>query len=206
MGVEQSRADFRGLGAFRGGHIDVAGGQGQAVGLAHRRTGLNARGHVEVADHAADDGLLLPVLLAEYGDIGPGEHKKFEHHGADPPEMDGPALAAEAFRQFRHLHPGGVVRRVHGTRLGHEEHVRAVAFGNGGVALGVAGVGFQILAGAELRGIHEQADHQTLGQSARVDHQVFMPGVVIAHGGNQGDILALGVPGPALGRQFLGIG
>ncbi len=36
-------------------------------------------------------------------------------------------------------------------------------------------------------------------------HEVFMAGMVIAHGRHQGDVLAGGVPGPALGRQCLGI-
>ena len=73
------------------------------------------------------------------------------------------------------------------------------------VALGIAGICFQILAGAKLGRVDKKAHHQAFRLRAGKGHEVFVPLMVVAHGRHQSDIVSGAVPGLALGRQLLGI-
>ena len=120
--------------------------------------------------------------------------------------MGRPAQAAHDAGKVRHFHPGGVVFRIHGRGFGDEDGVRAVGGGDLRIALDVARIGGKVFIGAELGGVDEKADHKTLGKAAALVHERLVTGMVIAHGGHKGDVLAGRVPGAALGRQILGIG
>ena len=99
-----------------------------------------------------------------------------------------------------------MIFRIHGRGFGDEDGVRAVGGGDLRIALDVARIGGKVFIGAELGGVHEKADHKTLGKAAALVHERLVTGMVIAHGGHKGDVLAGRVPGAALGRQILGIG
>ena len=44
-------------------------------------------GHVEIADHPADDRQLLEVLFPEDRGLGTGQQEELQHHGADTIEV-----------------------------------------------------------------------------------------------------------------------
>ena len=72
--------------ALFGGEVGVARGQGEAVGLAHRRRADDLERQVEVAHHLPDDAELLVVLLAEHGDVGPHLREQLAAHRGDAAE------------------------------------------------------------------------------------------------------------------------
>ena len=88
-GAQRQRAD-----ALLGAEADVAGGQREPVGLAHRGHDLEAHRDVEVAHHPPEDGDLLGVLLAEVGDVGRDDVEQLADDGADAVEVPGAALGA----------------------------------------------------------------------------------------------------------------
>ena len=71
----------------------VAARQREAVGLAHGRQDGELDGQVEVAHHAAQDGDLLGVLLAEERDVGRDDVEELGHDRADAGEVAGPRSA-----------------------------------------------------------------------------------------------------------------
>ena len=96
-GGEEGAADSGGVGAVLGGELAVAGGEGEAVGLADGGVGNDFDGDVEVADHATDEGELLVVFVSEDGEIGLEDVEEFEDDGEDAIEMSGAGGAAEVF-------------------------------------------------------------------------------------------------------------
>ena len=69
--------------ALRCGQVGVAGTCCESVGFANRGAGDDFKVEVQIPDHAADDGELLPVLLAKEC-MGRGDDvEKLRHHGAD---------------------------------------------------------------------------------------------------------------------------
>ena len=87
-----------GGGSFGLGKIDVARGKGEAVGVALGRHADDLEVEVEVAGHAADDGELLIILLAEQGDVGPDLVEQLGDDGRDAVEMAGTRGAVTARR------------------------------------------------------------------------------------------------------------
>jgi hypothetical protein len=82
-------------GPLRGREILVAAAHGETIVLAHRGhaddgVGIGLR-QIEIARHAADDGELLPVLLAEQRDIRPHLVEQLAHHRRHAIEMPGRA-------------------------------------------------------------------------------------------------------------------
>ena len=119
--------------------------------------------------------------------------------------MHWPRKAAQPTREVGNLHPCAVVGVIHNPRVGHEQHVGSLAAGNLCITLGISGVGIQIFAGPKLGGIDKKAHHQALCLGAGIGHKVFVPLMVIAHGGNQSYVVSGFMPGLALRRQFFGI-
>ena len=185
------------VGAFE---VAVAAGQGQAVVLAHGGADLDADGDVEVAHELPDDGDLLGVLLAEVGHVGPDHVEELGHDGGDPVEVLGAARGAfERLGEPCDAHVGGEAGRVHLLGRGGEEHVDAEGGGLGGVGRLVAGVGGEVLAGAELGRVDEERDHDDVGVGAGAAHEGQVARVERAHGGHEPDRAA----GAAVGGERL---
>jgi len=195
---KQALADGRNPAAFIRRQVNVAGAHGQAVGLAEDGHSHQLRIQVKVARHAPQYGQLLPVLLAEHGHLGLHKVQKLQHHGAHAPEVHGARSSAQALGHLRHLHPGGVVRLVHGSGFGRENRVRAVRLSQRQIAGQVARVAVQVLVRSELRGVYEHAHHQLVGAGARVVDEAHVAVVQESHCGHQGDALALFAPLAAL--------
>ena len=111
-------------------------------------------GHVEVADHAADDRELLGVLLAEIGDVGLDGVEELGDDGGDAAEVLGAALrrvALEDLGEALDLDPG---REALWVDLLDRRRVDEVDAGLGReprVALLVARIAVEVLARPELR-------------------------------------------------------
>ena len=69
-----------------------------AVGLAHDRHADDLDAEVEIAHHAADDGELLEVLLAEHGDVRLDGVEQLGDHRGDAAEVARPRAPAEPAR------------------------------------------------------------------------------------------------------------
>src|SRR6266852_2582228 len=76
---------------------------------------------------------------------------------------------------------------VHGARLRHEQAIDSPGSGEFAIALEVAGIAREILAGTELQWIDEDADDDTLGELAGAIHEAQMALVKVSHGGNETD-------------------
>ena len=68
------------------------------------------------------------------------------------------------------------------------QHVHPGIIGQGRVPLQVPGISLQVLIGAELRGVDEEAHHQAVAGGLAVPHEAQVPPVEVAHGGHQGNL------------------
>ncbi len=105
-------------------------------------------------------------------------------------------LAAEHIRQRRDLHPerslGAVGIELRGLRG--VQQIDAGLTQSPGIGFERAGIALEVLAGSELGGIDEQADHHVLGTRHRVLDQAHVPRVEVAHGRDQRDPAAARAP------------
>ena len=150
--------------------MGVAARHRQPVGLAHRRTRLDAHRHVQVLDQAADHDHLLSVLLAEVGDIGRDHVQELRHDGRDAAEMGCAAHGAlQAIGQAKHLDGGGEAGRIDLLGGGREQQVGPSRCGQLAVALLLAWIAVEVGVLVELRGVHEQRHdhHVALGTRPR---------------------------------------
>src|ERR1017187_5372969 len=95
-GLVDGSAERQGLGALRGTEIDVAGAESQAVGLADDGANHDFCGQAEVCEHAAEDGDLGGIFLAEEGAVGLGGDEELGYDGGNAAEMAGAGGAVKA--------------------------------------------------------------------------------------------------------------
>src|SRR5207237_695002 len=113
--------------------------------------------HSEIADDPLDDRRLLGILLAEVSALGVDEVEELQANGGDGAEVTGAVHTFEDGAEVLDLDPGLEAWRVDLFGGRDEENVDAFLLGKPGVALLVAGIAVEILAGAELGRVHEQA-------------------------------------------------
>jgi len=139
---------------------------------------------------------LLVVLLAEQRDVGLHDVQQLQHHGGDAAEVAGTELALEDGDLGR--------RRIDVIALRLRVHLRLVRreqVGNtGGLELLAVGrerarVAVEVLAGAELQPIDEDAGDHAIGLLAGLAHQRDMALVQVTHGGDEGDLAGAGAGG-----------
>ena len=128
-----------------------------------------------------DDLGLLRVLLAEVRAVGPDDGEELEADGRDAAEVPGPRLALEAARHLLDLDPGLEARRVHLLGRRHEDEIDAGLLERAQVARLVARVAVEILAGPELRRVHEDADDDDVALGPRGVDERQMARVQRAH-------------------------
>src|SRR2546422_9321235 len=75
--------------------MDVAGAEGEPIGLADDRAPDDLRPDGKVASHLADDEQLLGILLAEVGALGSDEVEENGDNGRHAFEMAGPSGTLE---------------------------------------------------------------------------------------------------------------
>ena len=180
---------------LRGLEVAVARAHGEAVRFSHGFACHDFYGEIQLPRHFAQDEKLLEILFAEYGDLRPDDVEELGHYGTDTAKMPrpyGPAKLAGDCRRFD----------LDGLRLG-------VEFGIGGrkhhvgpgcgefveIGLQSTRIAGQIFVGAELQRVDENAHHYALAQLPRLFDQRDMPGVQVAHGGDEGDAAHARQPG-----------
>ncbi len=165
-----------------GREVGVARRQRQAVRLAHDRTADHLGGEIEIARHAADDGELLEVLLAEEGQLRARQGEELGDHRAHAAEMAGAARAAERLGERARLDPGLEAGRIEllGRARG-EDEARAGLLALLEIAVEVARVAGEILAGPELGRVDEDGDrHRGRALRGELD-QRLVPAVEEPH-------------------------
>ena len=75
----------------------------EAVGVAQGGRADDLDRHAQIGHHAADDGELLEVLLAEHRHVRARRYGTAGDHGGHALEMPGAEIAIEDARQIRHL-------------------------------------------------------------------------------------------------------
>jgi hypothetical protein len=176
--------------ALVGVEVAVARGQGEPVRLTQDGRPENPGRDVEVADEAADHRELLPVLLAEHGEIGAGLVEQLGHDLRHAVEMTGPRGAAQTVGQAGDADLGREAVGVHLLYRRREEEVAARLGEHGGVTRLVAGIGREILGRGELGGVDENCRHHPVRMGAAHIEEREMPRMERAHGRGQGDPLA----------------
>ena len=204
LGLTDGAREGEGGGAVLGGEVGVAGGEGEAVGVADDGGADNLDGEVEVTDHAADDGNLLEVFLAEDGDVGLDDVEEFGNDGADAAEVGGALGAFEGLGEEGFLDPSGVILRVEVGGVGEEDGVGAFGLAEGEVVLLAAGVGVVILVGGELGGVDEDGDDDAVAALLGQADEGEVALVEAAHGGDEADDAAEAFLGGAPGVEFGG--
>ena len=171
----------RRCGAFGGVEIAVAGGHGETVALAHRRTADDFDRQVEVARQSSDDLQLLVVLFAEIGAIGQAGEEELGDHRRHAVEMAGAERAAKPAGQLRNMDGRQAGFRIHLPDVRREDQRRAGLFEQGEVGGFVARIGGEILVRPELGWVDEDGrDDGVATRSSRVD-EADMAGVQRPH-------------------------
>src|ERR1035441_2820072 len=83
------------MGAFASAEVNVSGTEGQAVRVTHDGADHNFRANAEVRDHAAENGNLGSVFLAEEGAVGFTGNQQLGDHGGHTAKMAGSGLAVQ---------------------------------------------------------------------------------------------------------------
>ncbi len=97
-----------GLAAFDRCEIRVARAERKAVGVANDGADDDFRGEAQIGNHAAEDGDLGCVLLAEEGEIGLGGDEELGDDGGNAAKMAGARCAVEAIAEAGDLDKGAV--------------------------------------------------------------------------------------------------
>jgi len=171
-----------------------------AVRARDRAVARSCSEEVQVGGHPADHDRLLSVLLAEEGDCRADHVEELCDHGRDAAEVartPSPRIAAENAGEIcSDLDRGIEARWVDLIDAGRPDDVDSGARGQLEVARLIARVGAEVLAGAELRRVHEQAHDDDIAASARFAQQAQVAIVQRAHRRHQPDGRA-----PGAGRR-----
>lgn len=172
----------------------VAGGDGEAVGIADGGADDESNGEVEVGDHAAKDDGLLGVLLAEEGEVGLDDVEEFGDDGADRFEVSGAKRAAKGVGEGGGANGEEFGAGVHFGGGGAKEEVGAELAAEVLIGLTGARVIGEIFGGGELGGVHEDGDDGVVAGVAAGADECGVSLVERAHGGDVSDaeILAAG--------------
>src|SRR2546426_4772358 len=100
--------------------------------------------------------------------------KQLRDHREDAGEMPRAGCALERVGHGPRVHPHQRLRGVHRRRVRYKETIYAALGGESAIALQVAGVVRQILRGAELERVHEDAQHHAIGPLFRAMLSIFV--------------------------------
>ena len=143
-------------------------------------------GHI--ADHLADNGELLGILLPEKRLIGKNNIKQLGDDGAYAAEVDRAGLAAELLGHVvQNFHECSCISGIHFSHGGVEDHAGSVLFQKPAVVVKIPGVSLKILPGAELCRIDEIRDHYSVAYGNGAVHQAGVAFMQKSHGRDQTD-------------------
>ena len=142
--------------------IPVAAAHRKAIRLAHGGRAKDVHRDTQVLHHAADEHELLPVLLAEDGEIRLHHVEEDRHDREHPRKVPGPRRPAKAIghRAGMHAHE----RLACGIeRFRHPDEIHARVAAGGDVLFRCARIGGEVLVRPELDRIHINAHDDTCG-------------------------------------------
>src|SRR5256886_8467131 len=146
---------------------------------------------------------LLEVLPPEHREVGLHEVKQLRDHREDAGELPRAGCALERVGHGPRVHPHQRLRGVHRRRVRYKETIYAALGGESAIALQVAGVLRQILRGAELERVHEDAQHHAVGPLFRPIHELQVSFVEESHRRYEPKAAAPGALGARPGAHLL---
>ena len=183
---EGAEDDWRG-GALLGREIGVAAAHREAVRFPHGGDDDDPGGDVEVAHEPPHNGGLLSVLAAEVGAVRQRLQQEFRHDGRHAVEVAGPRGALQRKRGAVEVDGGGEAGWVHLFNGGSEDAVDALPLQEFEVGGERARVAFEVLAGAELRGVHKDRGNDGRALGACGAHEGEVAVVERAHRRDEAD-------------------
>jgi len=187
-GGEESASKAGCVGALERGEIEIAGGEGEAIGFADGLQAMDLDGQGQVSDQAPDDRELLVVFLSEEGIGGGQDIEEFEHDGADALKVTGSGRATEVLGKETFAHRDRVVGGEKVGGLGEKCGVYAKLLTNGEVGFHDSGIGLQVGGTVELEGIDENGDQHRARLArdlARTTNEGAVTLVKRTHGGDE---------------------
>ena len=136
---------------------------------------------IELLHHAADNLQLLPVFFSEHCDIGLHKVEKLQHHRAYAVKKSRSERTFQLVGDRRRLHAIQLRHRIHFVLARREQHVDAALLELDAVGFERTRIPIEILVGAELQPIDEDAGDDAIAVAARDFHQRHMPGVQVTH-------------------------
>jgi len=223
----QREVELHRLGALGRRQVGVARAQGQPVGGALGRAGVQGQRQGQLLRHLTQHQPLLVVLLPKNGvatalALPEHERKQLEHHGAHAGKKTGPKLALEDVGQLGRRQQLEALRlRIQLRFRRGKQHIATGGFELRAVGLEGARVAVEIFVRQKLQAVDEDAGHRHVAQWPGAVHQSQMAGVQVAHGGHEGGAVKLrqvlaqfgaaaddahGVAGAKVGKGVGGLG
>jgi hypothetical protein len=183
------------LSPFGSAEVDVSRAESQAVGLADDGTHHNFGGEAQVGNHAADDGYLGRVFLAEEGAVGLRGDEQLGDYGGYAAKVAGAGCAVKAVAQAFDFNESGCTGWVELFDRWSEDDVCAFGLGQSAVGVKAAWIAGKVFVGSELGWVDEDADGDAAARipgssDPRRSNQRRVACVQSAHGRNQADSIA----------------
>ena len=139
------------------------------------------RSQIQIARHRADNGKLLPVLLAEKCPVRLHLIEKLAHHCCHAIKVPGPVRAAEIRANPAHTDRAGKPLRIHFLNCGSPQERNAFSLQHSRILGQLARISVEILALAKLRRIDKNGCGNVIAMLLCMAHQGQMPFVQSAH-------------------------
>ena len=137
---------------------------------------------IQVLYHAPDCDQLLEVLFPEDGDMGFDGIEKLGADGRHAPKVTRSRQPTEVIGHPFDGNIGLIVWRVHLLIGGMIDHIDTHTLGHGPVSFKVPRILLEILMGAELGGVHIDADDNAVAPLAAFPHEIEVTFVKVSHG------------------------
>ena len=172
--------------------IAVAGAEGQIALAPHGGAALHRQRQTQIGHHPPQDHQLLPVLFAQEQPVGAHQRQQAADHGGHPIEMARSRAATQLPLQRNGRQDARTTLRAVGIddrELWCEQSLGAGLSSQLPVALQITGIALEVLPGAELQRVHEDAEQHPrapTGQRVRrAPQQRLVPPMQGPHGGNE---------------------
>ena len=146
----------------------------------------------QIGNHAANDGNLGRILLAEESFIGFGGDEQLGDDRSDAAKMAGAGDAVKTVSEVFDFDKCGAAGRVHFFDGWGKDDAGTVSLSEGAVSIQGAWVAGEVLAGTELGGVDENADGDVAAGCARGTDERSVAGMERTHGGHESDRVAGG--------------